>query len=290
VNLILNPPRIIFDTNIFVDAAEGARGSTKQTAISPSDWRKVVSFVNQAYTHAVTPATVGELLMGVRNSQDNYFEQQRVPIRKLRESFASTVFLSYVKYFIRCEVFQLEANYSAGLEQDFELVTDIVLAANSKSDLINRKVWCRGESRGVNLDSLATQRLAHLQDWKSQVVRLQGLAVSPQTSKKVRLDFAGWTETKLSDLCVSSGPPTRTKFQKRLDCLYHIESRVLELAKSVNWNLDKIENFIIDQNQMGYVGAPDVVLVTRDKEIVKAGRKSSQTAQVWSWDDLLNKC
>jgi hypothetical protein len=278
LSLILKPPRIVFDTMIFIDAASGALGKVSQTAILPADWSKVANHVNRNYVHAVTPATVVELLTSLANADSKYFSEQCWRLRKLQRSFTNTIFLSWVRYFIRADVFGLEPNMAPGIEYNFRNVIDRVLESKSKEDAYKK----------VRFEQLAAQRQAHRDDWQRQIATLQGLA--KPVKGQLRLDPYGWAETKLKELDIEVTDVNRDTFQTRLDCMYHIENRILELAQNSSWNSAKIQNFIFDQNQTAYLGAEDVVLVTRDNEILDASKNSIQRARVCSWADFLSRC
>jgi len=130
--LVVTPPLVIFDTMIFTDAASGALGKASQTAISPADWAKVINYVNRTYVHAATPATVVELLTSLGNADRKYFSEQCVRLRKLQQSFSNTIFLNWVRYFIRTEVFGLEANMDSEIEYNLRNVINLVLNSSSK--------------------------------------------------------------------------------------------------------------------------------------------------------------
>jgi hypothetical protein len=278
LSLIFKPPRIIFDTMIFIDAASGALGKMSHTAILRADWSKVANHVNRNFVHAVTPATVVELLTSLANADSKYFSEQCWRLRKLQRSFTNTVFLNWVRYFIRADVFGLEANMAPEIEYNFRNVIDLVLESKSKEDACKK----------VRFEQLAAQRQAHRDDWQQQIAALQGLA--KPVKGQLRLDPYGWAETKLKELDIEVTDVNRDKFQTRLDCMYHIENRILELAQNPSWNPAKIQNFIFDQNQTAYLGAEDVLFVTRDNEILDASKNSLQSARVCSLTDFLSRC
>ena len=134
--LILKPPRIIFDTNIFIDVAKGR--------IPVEDWWTVREFVNRNYMHTVTPVTVAELLEGIARGDDEHFEKNQAPLRKLAKSFTSTLHVPHVKYFLHREIFGLDTVEPLGIETDFATVVDIVLCAYTKEDLSTMNVKHKG--------------------------------------------------------------------------------------------------------------------------------------------------
>src|ERR1700733_1843042 len=134
--IILKPPRIIFDTNIFIDAAKGD--------IPPQDWQTVREFVNRNYTHAITPVTVAELFQGIARGDEKHFEKNQAPLRKLANSFTCALHVPHVKYFLHREIFGLDTVEPPGVETDFATVVDIVLCAYTKEDLCTMNVKHKG--------------------------------------------------------------------------------------------------------------------------------------------------
>jgi hypothetical protein len=276
--LVVTPPLVIFDTMIFTDAASGALGKASQTAISPADWAKVINYVNRTYVHAATPATVVELLTSLGNADRKYFSEQCVRLRKLQQSFSNTIFLNWVRYFIRTEVFGLEANMDSEIEYNLRNVINLVLNSSSKEDAFGK----------VRFTQLAAQRQAHRDDWQRQLAVLQSL--DKPAKGQFRLDHDGWAAMKLGELNIEVNDANRAVFQGRLDCMYHMENRILELAQNPSWNTEKIQNFIFDQNQTAYLGAEGAIFVTRDNEILDAAENSIQKDRVFSWTDFLAQC
>jgi hypothetical protein len=275
---ILTPPRIIFDTMIFTDAACGALGKMSQTVILPSDWAKAVNYVNRNYTHAATPTTVVELLTSLWNADAEHFPEQCVRLQKLQRSFANTVFLTWLGPFIRAEVFGLEANVEPGIKYDFRALIESVLESNTKA----------AAGKRVPFQGLAAQRQTDKDDWRAQVAEHQRIAKNKKGPPL--LNSRGWAEQKLGELGIEATDSNCEIFRARLDCMYHVECRILELAQNPSWNLDELHNFIFDQNQTGYLGGENVFFVTRDTNTLKASKKSTQKDRVYSWTDFLSRC
>ena len=93
----------------------------------------------------------------------------------------------------------------------------------------------------VRLTQLAAQRQAHRDDWQRQLAVLQSL--DKPAKGQFRLDHDGWAAMKLGELNIEVNDANRAVFQGRLDCMYHMENRILELAQNPSWNTEKIQNF-----------------------------------------------
>src|ERR1700674_964261 len=152
---IIVPRRIIFDTNVFVDATNGfLRKGALDRWILPADWRATATFVDSHLLHAITPITVVELLTGVDRGGDQYFEDNRAALRKVIYPFSARVFLPFIRYFIRREVFGMKAPYRPELEDDFKTVIEIVLLAGSKDALRQKTVPFKGQTAGIAFEKL----------------------------------------------------------------------------------------------------------------------------------------
>jgi hypothetical protein len=269
--LIVRPPRIIFDTNIFIDAAKGE--------ISPDDWGAVREFVNRNYAHAVTPITVAELLEGVARGDEQHFEKNQKPLRKLATSFPSAVYLPHVKYFLHREIFDLCTLEPSGIEADFATVVDIVLCANTKEDLCTINVKHKGHKAGVRLSALLEEN-----DRRKALVAEQ---LAEAKTWKADRSMDDWAYLKMIDLDIPNNPTNRQIFNERLEGFFRVERILLGRARTEGWKGGGVAAHIGDMNQAAYLAADDMHFVTREKQIVRAIGGTSQASRVCSWNDFL---
>lgn len=269
--LVLKPPRIIFDTNVFIDAAKGD--------IPPEDWRAVREFVNRNYTHTVTPVTVAELLEGVARGDEKHFEKNQKPLQKLAKSFTSAVYVPHVKYFLHREIFGLSTDEPPGVETDFATVVDIVLCANTKEDLCTMNVRHKGYKAGVRLSALLQQ------NDRRKVLLAEQLA----DAKTWRVDrpMEEWAYLKMVDLEIPNNPANRQIFNERLSGFYQVERILLGWTRTDGWKGGGIVAHVGDMNQAAYLAAGDIHFVTCEKQIVRAFEGSSQASRVYRWNEFL---
>jgi predicted nucleic acid-binding protein len=268
---IVKPPRIIFDTNIFIDAAKGD--------ISHADWQTVREFVNRNFVHAITPVTVAELLEGIARGDERHFEANQRPLQKLAQSFSSVVHVPHVKYFLHREIFDLDTLEPLGVETDFATVVDIVLCANTKEDLSTLNVKHKGFKAGVRLSALLEQNDERRGRLEKQL--------DAAKSWPADLPKDEWAYLKMVDLEIPQNPANRKIFKERLDGCYRVERILLGWARSENWKGGGITAHVGDMNQTAYLAADDMHFVTREKQIVRAIEGSSQSRRAHRWNDFI---
>lgn len=269
--LVLKPPRLIFDTNVFIDAAKGD--------IPREDWRVVREFVNRHYTHAVTPVTVAELLEGVARGDEKHFEKNQKPLQKLAKSFMTAVHVSHVKYFLHREIFGMDTVEPPGVETDFATVVDIVLCANTKEDLCMMNVNHKGYKAGVRLSALLQQNHQRKALLEEQLVEAK--------SWRAECPMEEWAYLKMIDLDIPNNPANRKIFNERLSGFYRVERILLGWARTEGWKGGGLVAHIGDMNQAAYLAADDIHFVTREKQIVRAFEGSSQANRVYGWNNFL---
>lgn len=279
----LEVPRIVFDTAVFIDAADGALGKgLPAQRISPTDWGMAVAYVEKNFLHAVSPITAAELLAGVASGGAHHFPENKVALWKLRHSFRAQVELPFDKYFALREIFGRAAPYPDGLEDNFMRIVDLVLEANSVEDLSQRRVLFEGKAMNVKLAALAADR-------RKQDDRCRQVTEQIRT-RDMKFDRAGRESFMLSKLQLDDTPGNRRLLAERLDAALYWEMHCYQKARDKKCPVDKICNMLHDLAQLTYLAAPDTTFVTRDKELERATSKSTQANRISLWDAFLEKC
>jgi hypothetical protein len=279
----LEVPRIIFDTAVFIDAANGVLGKGQPARrISSADWRMAVAYVEKNFLHAISPITAAELLAGVASGGAHHFRENKVALRKLGHSFRTQVELPFDKYFALREIFGREAPYPAGLEDNFMRIIDVVLEANSLDDLSQGRVLFEGKAVTVKLAALAADR--RKQDDLCRRVTEQIRA------RDLKFERAGCESFMLSTLQLDDTPGNHRLLAERLDAHFYWEMHCYEKARDNKCSVDKVCNMLHDLAQLTYLAAPDITFVTRDMELERAASKSTQANRVLFWNAFLEKC
>jgi hypothetical protein len=279
----LEVPRIIFDTAVFIDAADGALGKgLPAQRISPTDWGMAVAYVEKNFLHAVSPITAAELLAGVASGGAHHFPENKVALWKLRHSFRAQVELPFDKYFALREIFGREAPYPDGLEDNFMRIVDLVLEANSLDDLSQEKVLFEGKAVNIKLAAIAADR--RKQDDQCRQVTEQ------IRTRDLKFERAGWEAFMVGKLQLEDTPGNHRLLAERFDAHFYWEMHCYEKAREKKCSVDKVCNMMHDLAQLTYLAAPDITFVTRDKELEQVASKSTQANRILSWDTFLEKC
>jgi hypothetical protein len=265
-------PRILFDTVVFIDAAAGALGKGSATQISPEDWGRAVSSVNQGFIHAISPFTVVELLTGVDDGGARHFSQNKVALRKLRANFNTHVHLPYPSYFTLRELFGMAAPYPSDLEDDFDSKVGVVLEAESLDDLTKIRFF----------DSLARNRANQEVEYRKQAERIRREGLTLTRSK--------WVSDMLGVLRLEDRPEIRCLLEERLDACFYWDHLCYEKARNQNCDLSKVTKMLYDLSQLNYLAAEDTLFVTRDSRLVRAVAPSKQATRILLWESFLQHC
>lgn len=279
---IVIPQRVIFDTNVFVDAANGyLRKGFAERWILPEDWRCAAAFVDRSFLYAISPITVIELLSGIDQGEPQYFEQNRASLRKVIHPFAARTYLPFIRYFVQREVFGIDASYPPELEDDFETVIDIVLSASTKDDLASKSVPFKGQKAGIALKKLREERRTQQELWRVQTAVMKA---NPDWNPNREM----WSAHKAVDMRVPETANNLKILSERLDACFYWEVKCIEMARNPDCKFKRAQGLMMDANQLAYLAAPDVLLVTRDEEVAHAVQASSQRDRIVSWSKFLN--
>jgi len=263
-------PRILFDTAVFIDAANGVlEKGAPTTRIPPSDWNRAVAHVDRNFVHAISPYTVAELLTGIANADPNCFSQNKVALRKLRSSFRSHVHLPYTKYFTLREVFGLPAPYPDNLEDNFDSKMDIVLDATSLNYLTQIRFF----------DSFLSGRRYQANCSRIRAERIQADGLKLTRNK--------WASDMLVPLELADTTENLSLLNLRLDACFYWDELCHLKARNTKCDLEKVIKMQYDLSQLNFLAAQDLVFVTRDSALVKAIAKSNQANRVMLWNDFL---
>jgi hypothetical protein len=265
-------PRVLFDTSVFIDAADGALGKGSATQISAEEWYRAVSSVNYKFIHAISPFTVVELLTGIANGGPKYFAQKKVALRKLRSNFNTHVHLPYPFYFTLRELFGMTAPYPPELEDNFDSKMDVVLEADSLDDLTKIGFF----------DSLLASRANQETEYRKQAERIQ--------SEGLILTRSKWVSDMLGVFGLEDRPEIRGLLEERLDACFYWDQLCYDKARNLNCDLRKVTKMLYDLSQLNYLAAEDLLFVTRDSKLASTVVQSKPATRILLWESFLQQC
>jgi hypothetical protein len=141
-------PTAFLDTSICISVAN------KQIPVE--EWRAVWKYIANRYDYAISPMTLGEIMVGIARGDAQYFEENRQALRVLYQTHKKS-FLRMPGHFVLEKVLN-DRRDNPGLEPpDFELEVRVTLAAVSKTALERGKVVLRDSPnfvRGVELHAI----------------------------------------------------------------------------------------------------------------------------------------
>lgn len=272
--LIALPPKVFLDTQFVIDAERGS--------ISQSDWSVVSSYLANTARYCIFPLTIGELEYALANSQDEHFEQHKRRLRILLSPGEPTEVFDFIKYFFAGQ-FGVRIQRPAHLEDDFLATIDLILEAPTKGSLLSgfKRRDDQNQTARVRIDRLAKEH----NDGLSNYVQFMSFR---KTSAGGKVSLEQWA-TFFTQFCDASGQsPDVNDVARRLSAAYEFEMSVNKLMKNPNFSVAKNRSDAIDGQQLFYLCDPDVVFVSKDSDFKNRTKRSTQTKQIKTFDELLN--
>jgi hypothetical protein len=146
-------PKIVFDTQVVADAANGV--------IPIEEWERVSKYLAASCRYLISVNTLYELLASLAGCDKAYFEVNRNRIRALYPPFRKS-FLPLVGDYVRNKVFQLPSRRHDFQSNKLKLWVEIILAAKNRDELAAGKVTLRklghsGKEYGFSFPLLQSQ-------------------------------------------------------------------------------------------------------------------------------------
>jgi hypothetical protein len=250
--------------------------------IASSDWGAARKFLSTRARYAIACITLYELLAGIDGGDEAHFHHNRERLKILYEP-AGRELLPLGGDFLRSKVFGLPILSRAFQPNKLKTWIDVILSAQTKSDLKHGRVVLRGKrdlSYGSSLSLFANQiRQGKLQD-ATRLERLrQGLLV-PSTHET-------WSREVLKRMKIPIDPANVARVQSSLDAAWKYELSRYDLARDPAYDFSKHDSDWLDGQLLYYLADHVIHFVTSDKRIKRRARRSSQADRIMSFDEFL---
>jgi hypothetical protein len=270
---MLPTAKIFFDTQICINAANNV--------IPEADWAEATDYVHRVSDYCISPLSVGEVILSIARSDEQYFETCKIRLRKLYLEGKRT-FFDFPRFFL-AQTLGFKVNRPGHLEDNFDFSVQIVLLARSKSELLNgvtvpyltKKVKIRIDRFTEEVEAIQSWYVA----WMSQLKGTKKISPSPDE----------WAENALSFYGIEKDETAREIFLRSLPAAYQFELALFDLARNGNFDVKKNVSDLIDAQQLIYLCDPTVVFVTDDSDFKKRVHGNSQSARILSFRELLRR-
>lgn len=249
--------------------------------ISRSEWEEVRRYLSSRARYAISSITLYELLAGIEGGDDAHFHENRERLRILYEP-ARRELLPLGGDFVRSIVFGLPIRSRAFQPNKLKTWIDVILNAQTKSDLKHGRVVLRGnpdQTYGTSLSQFA----GHIRQGKrldaARLERLRQRALSPSTQET-------WSREVLKRIDVPSDPENLAKLKSAMDAAWRYELSRYELAKTQAYDFAKHDSDWLDGQLLYYLADPLIHLITSDKRIKLRARGSSQANRILNFEEL----
>ena len=269
-------PKIVFDTQIVSDAANGN--------IPLREWESVSKFVAARGRYCISLNTLYELLASLAGCDDSHFESNRRRIKTLFQP-SGKLFLPLVGDFVRTKVFNLPLRRLDFRSDKLKRWVEIVLRAKDRTALQSGKVTLpkpghSGREYGFDFKLLARQIEAGKTTHSKRLEDLrQGVLIESTPTT--------WANAVLKLIDVESNDTNRYRLLNRLDAVYQFDVSLWHLARDKNYNFNDHNSDWLDSQQLYYLCDSAVIFVTKDSDLKRRAANSKQSDRIVLYSDFV---
>lgn len=268
-------PELILDTNI----------CGKLVSVSKSYSKPIIACLNRDFRIVVSPQTYFELLNGIINGDESYFEVDKEKIRIMLGN-GKPKFLPFPGTFALKKMLVLTVTISPLNPAAFKKHVQVILHAPNHKALFDDGVRLPAATRrkllGLDPDIHKRQHQAGINEHKKLMER-----VRLQTGIFPRPDV--WVKNIAKSLKHDLNQQQTEHLAKALDAAYQYDKALCETVASTDYNLEKHEGDWIDGEQLFYLCDPNVYILTDDAGIMRRAKESSQKHRILVFRDFLKE-
>lgn len=268
--------RLFIDTNVCSKAASG---------IDVGTWFRVKrQRTERGLKYVVCPLVVVELLDALVASQDQFFDEHKRRFEVLRDD--AVEYLRFPGDFAMNAVYGVSSAASRLGPSDFRQWVEIVCRAQNREELRQGNVPAYGSDLvtfGLDARMLQDFRETGLKGHKDRMQAIRGsstdLSFAPRPWALAVMRSQGIVARDAADL---------DRFGEQLNAAYQYDKHVSELASNTTYRFDAKERSgdRIDSELLYYLSAPDIHIITGDRNLRERCRSSPQSARIWLISEL----
>ncbi len=267
-------PRLFLDTQICINVGK--------RLIAQRTWDRVWRHITSNFEYVISPLTLCELLRGVASGTDRHFNENREAIRVLVPPHKRKRFLDLPAAFALKTVLNCNRGAPSLGTQDFEMMARVVLRAPSKNALEAGDARLgRSSARTYGFNS--TLHVAQLLEGEREhVEQLQKL-------RKGDLQVPShltWAAGILARQGLKRSDEDYRKVAQSLEAAFHFDMSLYSRAQTSNYNFEKHATDWIDEQQLYYLGDPQMHFLTADGRLQQWITGSSLASRVLDFDSL----
>lgn len=237
--------RLFFDTNVL------------QTVIAEGCVDRVRRYTKQNYRYVVSPMTTNELLLGVANGDPLYFPKDQARASVLRGSEPFTM-LALPGAFALKQLLNKPVKSPNDEKGGFKQCLKILLEAESKDQLARFEVGPK--KRRLNFDALQARHNAG----KGEHARILEALRSGELREPNQHQ---WVQTSFRNFGVVLEDEQWSKLGSALDAAFALNRFLCRQARQNTYDFAEHDSDWVDIQQLFYLSAPDVHMVTTDKRL-----------------------
>ncbi|MBI3665489.1 MAG: hypothetical protein HY236_04565 [Acidobacteria bacterium] len=276
---------LFFDTSICLEVVK------KKGNINRDDWRRLTKYIRHTYRCCVSWVTWKELLVRLSRGEDQYWEQNREPLRVLRWK-RDAVLLEKPPIFTIKHVLGVDAAPKAELDgrpaiplsEQISAVLDAILVARNKIEL----------KEGVKLprkNQIIVFDLDHFDLFESSTrLEYANLLQGLRDGIIIRSDSTGLSAWILHQCGLTPYTEHCEKLSSRLDAAYRYHFWLSDQAKNPNYDFHDKRHLgdWDDAQQLFYFCDRRIHMLTLDRNFVDRTEGSPQAPQVLLYSEFVN--
>jgi hypothetical protein len=279
--MLISPPKVFLDTQILIDVGRGT--------IAPDDWSRVVLYLRDGTRYSISPLTLGELISGLVNGEEEHFERNRRPLRIALSPDANAEVFDFLPYFLAG---QLGVDFARPphLEDDFLGSIGLILEAPSRAACLEgfRRPQSPGQTAKVRIDRLAREHADTLGKYfEFMARRREDILAQRHGLGPFQVAPDAWASFILGSYGVAAMEHDCSEAAERLSAAYEFEMHINTLMKSETFSVEKNRGDLVDGQQLFYLFDSSTVFVTNDSRIKLRTARSPQSHRIKTFSDLL---
>lgn len=273
--LVGTRPKIFIDTNVCINAAN--------EIIPRDEWQKVNRYIEARYSYQISFVTLKELFAKISRGKDEYFEENKKPLRILCE-FSQKEFLPYPAVFALRTVLGLGsvARRSPIPEEElYETVCKAIFEASSKTQLKKGMPYPDkpGGLFSFDLDHFDQHENAPQMGHLAQLKGMRGGRVKMPCPMEL-------TTYLMEDCHQAPDPESCQKITQALDAAYKFLYASCKLSENKTANLEKRKADWGDSMQLYYLCDESMHFLTFDEKCLNQTQGSTQQGRIMLYKDF----
>lgn len=266
-------PRLFFDTNILEPLA---------TPPLDANLPRIRRYLAENFVVMVSPLTLDELLLGIKNGDERYFAKDQAKMRVLRGAGRLRLLPPPAKFAIK-QALGIDTSPPTPPATIIQKTIATILRASSKTQLEQGFVALPHSKKkcGVNFEPIEQRH-----DWgKSEHARILDELRKKQLRRPTPVE---WVKKSFRYFELNLPDSDWSRLAAALEAAISLNWFLCDQAQQAPYDFAKHDSDWIDVHQLFYLSDSSVHFLTRDARLRKRVSKCGQSSRIILLDDLMS--